>query len=312
MLQGWRNWTAAIITVFLSVAPRFFHLGIPFERDEGAYAYVADVIQRGGLPYINAFDHKPPLIYYFYYVSFNLFGHTVSSPRILAIFFVAAACLLLLVLVYRLTKNLPAAVFSSLILGMASASPAYLGSSANTELFTLPFLVGGVMLLAQEDPPMYFFPIAGLLFGIGFLVKQPVAVIAAFPLLFHLFCQLRTPVRLLRIAIYFVLGAAFPLGAVMLFFYLRGGFASFWEACFSYNFGYMGQIALSESLSRLYETVSTIAYFDPITWLAGGVGIVLLFKSPIRTYSKAYIVMVVIGSALATAMGKLFYPHYFF
>lgn len=310
-LSGWKGWLVAVIVPLLSVASRFFHLNTPLERDEGAYAYMADVIQRGGLPYLNAFDHKPPLIYYFYWLSCQLFGHTASAPRLLAALFVAAACFVLLLLVYRETKNLPAALFSSFLLGMASSSPAYLGLSANTELFTLPFLLGGLFFLATEAPlPQHFF-FAGLLFGCGFLVKQPVAVIALFPLLFHGVRRLKMPLQLLRIFALSGVGAMVPLGAAALFFYLRGGFTSFLEGCFTYNFGYLEKVPLDVSMTMLTAALKQIIAFDAVTWIAGAGGLFVMLTASYRPFIKWYGVVLLIGSVLAVAMGRYFYPHYF-
>ena len=67
-----------VFFAFLSIVPRLFYINIPFERDEGMYACVSDVIDRGGLPYRDAFDNKPPGIHYLYNISFKIFGHAVS------------------------------------------------------------------------------------------------------------------------------------------------------------------------------------------------------------------------------------------
>jgi len=309
--EGWKFRAVAVITSVLSVIPRFFHLDLPFERDEGAYAYVADVIQRGGLPYVNAFDHKPPLVYYLYNLSFDLFGHAIHSPRILACIFVAAAALLLFILVYRITRRLAAAVFSSLALGLACSSPAYLGLSANTELFTLPFLLGGVLLLCGEELPLRRYFAAGVVFGTGFLIKQPVAVIAASALVMPGIRLLRLPAALFRSVGLFTLGAALPLGLVMALFYLRGGFSQFWESSFLYNFGYIGQMSYAESLSLLSMAFTYIFKIDPFTWIAGAAGILLVGRSGIASSRIADVLLLLAGSFLATAMGKYYFPHYF-
>lgn len=310
-LRGWKNCLLASVTILLAISPRFFHLNMPFERDEGAYAYMADVIQRGGLPYLNAFDHKPPLIYYLYHLSFKLFDQSVSSPRIMATIFVASACLLLLIVIHKLTRKISAALFGALVLGMATASPAYQGLNANTELFTLPFILAGFLLLLDKDPPLHSFFSAGLLFGTGFMVKQPVAVIALFPLIFHAVHLRKTPVRFSKAAVLSVLGMSLPLGIAMLYFYLKGAAIPFWEACFSYNFGYMGQIGFEDSKAIFFRQAGKIANLDPLTWVAGGIGSSLLLISNISRSSKLYVFLLLLGSFFATAMGRNFYQHYF-
>ena len=88
----------------MAVIPRLFYLNVPFERDEGAYAYVSDTIDRGGLPYVDAFDHKPPIIYYIYNLSFKLFGRSIASPRIMAALFLIPTCWFVFQIVYFATE----------------------------------------------------------------------------------------------------------------------------------------------------------------------------------------------------------------
>lgn len=113
-----------VILALLSVAPRLFYLEVPFERDEGAYAYISNVIDKGGLPYLDAFDNKPPGIYYLYNLSMNIFGNAISSPRLMAAVFVVFACVLTFILVFRLTSSNFAGILSMTFLGIASSSPA--------------------------------------------------------------------------------------------------------------------------------------------------------------------------------------------
>lgn len=44
-------------------------------RDNGVFAYVGLVTRYGGTPYADAWDHKPPAIFFYYALSFLLFGN---------------------------------------------------------------------------------------------------------------------------------------------------------------------------------------------------------------------------------------------
>ena len=59
----------------------------PFEKDEGFYAAVAQLILRGDLPYRDAFDNKPPVVFGWYAISFALFGEHVWAPGSLYLYF---------------------------------------------------------------------------------------------------------------------------------------------------------------------------------------------------------------------------------
>jgi hypothetical protein len=47
-------------------------LDVPFERDEGEYAYVAWRLDSGELPYLDWFDQKPPAIFWIYRLALAL------------------------------------------------------------------------------------------------------------------------------------------------------------------------------------------------------------------------------------------------
>ena len=54
------RWIIVLAVAVIALVPRLLFVNILFERDDGAYAYVSDVVNNGGLPYRDAFDHKPP------------------------------------------------------------------------------------------------------------------------------------------------------------------------------------------------------------------------------------------------------------
>ena len=48
--------------------------GAPMERDEGEYAYAGWQILRGGLPYLDFYNMKSPVTYFFYALIFKCFS----------------------------------------------------------------------------------------------------------------------------------------------------------------------------------------------------------------------------------------------
>lgn len=60
----------------------------PLGRDQGMYANIGAAILRGGLPYVDMWDIKPPPIYYLYALSMALFGQTPIGVRALDVLFV--------------------------------------------------------------------------------------------------------------------------------------------------------------------------------------------------------------------------------
>src|SRR5690348_4867189 len=62
----WAGGVAVLLAMTVAVLMRLPALRLPLERDEGAYAYIANLWLHGGLPYRDVFDHKPPLLYLLY------------------------------------------------------------------------------------------------------------------------------------------------------------------------------------------------------------------------------------------------------
>lgn len=301
---------AVLVSVF-AIIPRLLFINVPFERDEGAYAYVADCMLRDGVPYVSVFDHKPPLIYYFYKLSFLLFGHSTAAPRLLTCFFVATACLFTLIWVRKLSDNLLAAVFSCILLGFVSASPAYFGFTANTEIFALPFLLGGLLFLAEDDPSFTNCFYSGLLFGLGIMVKQPVAIIAVSAGVVHLFADYRSVGRILIKACIFIAALLLPFVLFCIYFMYLAEFKHFWECFYTYNVIYATNVTTERSLNNLSKTLIFILNIDLVVWISGLVGLLIWLKTVGNSKMKYYVAATATGSVFAVALGGSFYPHYF-
>ncbi len=298
--------------LLVSLIPRIVRLPVPFERDEGAYAYVASVIDAGGLPYRDAFDHRPPGIYYLYYFAFRLFGWAVFAPRLMALLFVAAACLLAFRFVQRVTESARIAILSMALLGLATASPAYWGFGANSEIFLLPFLIAALLFQADDRPSGANHFKAGLAYGVAFLLKQVVAPIALASFVYAVVKEARRPGgRSIRVAAAFLPGCALPFLAVTVWFAFRGALEPYWTGVFTYNQGYVTALPFKEGLRSLLRSAMSILALDPCTWVAGGMGIVGFFCRPARVRSRWLVAAALAGSLAGTATGGRFFPHYY-
>ena len=72
---------AVLGLVVLTFLLRHNSLNSPFERDEGEYAYSANLLLTGSLPYRDSFLQKPPLIIYTYAVAKIIFGNNLWGDR---------------------------------------------------------------------------------------------------------------------------------------------------------------------------------------------------------------------------------------
>jgi len=90
---------AAGLTAVWCIASLWF----PFGWDQGMFATVGDAIERGGLPYRDAWDIKGPLAYYGFALAQFLFGRHMWSIRILDLGLLFVGMAALAAMVARLT-----------------------------------------------------------------------------------------------------------------------------------------------------------------------------------------------------------------
>ncbi len=145
-------------------------LGVPLERDEGEYAYMAQRFLQGALPYTESQSMKFPGIIFVYAGIFTIFGQTPVAIH-LSLLFVNFATAFLLVLLGRNLLGLVAGLVSGVSFSVLTLSPALHGIWANTEHFVLLPAIGGILLLrvARDQPTQFFF--SGLLLGCALLIK---------------------------------------------------------------------------------------------------------------------------------------------
>jgi len=89
------RWLGIVGIAFLFIALRWNSYDAPLIRDEGEYAYSAQLLIHGIAPYQHAFIQKPPMIIYSYALANLLLPDVFWAPRLLAYVFVALATVLL-------------------------------------------------------------------------------------------------------------------------------------------------------------------------------------------------------------------------
>jgi hypothetical protein len=121
----------------------------PYGRDQSIYAVVARTMLQGGAPYKDAWDFKPPGIYFIYEFSRMLFGDSMQSARI-----VEALCFLSLAGAFSLLSKRHFSTWQAGILGavLAAYSHVRLGfwDTGQPEAF------GGVLLAWALVGATYF------------------------------------------------------------------------------------------------------------------------------------------------------------
>ena len=215
---------------------------LPFERDEGEYAYIAQRWLAGDVPYRDAFDQKPPGVFVFYAAAMTLGGETPAAVRWGAQLATIAALGALIWIGARLFS--PAVGVAAAFAGaLLSADPAWLGNAVNTEQVALvPISFGALCALVAGTQRRRAFSLAvGVLGGMALLLKPVTAPIVAFEIATAA-CLARRP---LAHGIAAACGIVAVLAPVALYFAVNGAARAFFDAVVWNNLAYAGETKLA-------------------------------------------------------------------
>ncbi|HVP04065.1 MAG TPA: glycosyltransferase family 39 protein [Dehalococcoidia bacterium] len=311
-----RHYIEAALLLVLCLTPILLYLPflhMPFERDEGVYATVAQGLLHGKVPYRDLFDNKPPLVYAWYAISFSLFGESVVAPRLVAAVFLSLTAVALYQQA-RLVMPKTAAWIGAFLFALSTGLP-WVALHANTEAYMLLPLVSSLMFFTiglKRGGNRWFF-LAGLLAGFAIMTKQ----VAVWNLLalagISVFYNRKaggTLWRSLAPTGWLLAGSLLSLSAVALPFAMSGALNDFLYANLSYNWMYMGFLTAAQRLANLgYGMLFFCVIAAP--FVAGALaGLVIIWRR--RASAADYILILwAFASAVGVASGGRFFPHYF-
>jgi hypothetical protein len=310
------SWIAIGLVLICAAVIRGRMLSIPFERDEGEYAYIAQQMLKGVPPYESAYSMKLPGIYAVYAVILSVFGQTQTAVH-LGLLIVNAATILV---IFLLVKNLfgrAAAVASGCAYAIISMGAQVNGLMANAEQFVvLPALAGLLLIYKNGNKQRYArLLIGGLLLGMAFITKQHGIFFGIFGAIYLLYDELRhRPIQWIRVIVtelVFAAGAVAPFALVCLFFWLHGTFDKFWFWTFTYASKYTSAIPLSVGWDIFKSQIRLIVEESYVIWFFALSG--LLAVIVIKRYRQwaVFTVGLLIFSFLALCPGFYFRGHYF-
>lgn len=201
---------------------------LPLNRDEGAYAYMASRLFDGDFVlYRDAFEHKPPGIHLLYWLSFRLLGESEFTVRFLSYVNILVGTVILVQILKHFGLSGGRLNFLTAFYLLLSNSFVLEGGLANTEMFMVTFLAGGLLMVIWQKPLW-----AGLLAAAAVLFK-PVAAVNVFVL--GLALVFFSPRKTLSDIFLFLLGAAAPVLAVVFWFYSLGALADLYAHVVNFN-----------------------------------------------------------------------------
>lgn len=145
---------------------------IPFERDEGAYAYYGTLLLEGKRPYIDFYEQKFPGLFYFYAGLVALFGDTVKGMHT-GFIWVNLLTIVFLFFASRRLFSPMAGLISAVSFGIMSLNPQLSGYTIQGEHAVALFTSLALMLYmyARKSESWLLLGATGLSTGLAFMSK---------------------------------------------------------------------------------------------------------------------------------------------
>jgi len=331
--------SVGILLLFVTFV-RFHLRQMPLERDEGEYAYVAQMLLAGKLPYEHVHSMKLPGVSVAYALALFVFGDSAASVRALLWIVNTLSIVLVFILGRRLLDTTAGAVAAAGF-GLVSLSPSVLGLAAHATHFVMLFVLAGLWFLLRgvDSGRLSTLALSGVMFGIAFMMKQPGLVFGLFALAYLWFSRLDPeifvprslrrhryslppkrgvsrllnvpPVTLLRETGSFTLGLVAPFAITCLLFLVAGAFGKFWFWTFTYAAKYGSIVSFGQSIRVLYSMLKQVAVGNLFWGILGGIGLGMLrWDRRIRQY-RVFLIGFLLSSIVALWVGMYFRHHYF-
>jgi hypothetical protein len=313
------GWGCAAILAVAAVAFVFVRapfVSVPLERDEGEYAYIAQRLLTGEVPYRDAFDQKPPGVFLAYAGAFVLLGQSVEAIHLFMYAWTAVTALALFGCVRRLAGAL-AGAFAVLVFSIASADPRLTANAANTEIFMLLPMVASVycMLRALDaESGVRWWVLCGALAAAACWFKQVAAANALYVAVLPAADGLLRRPRAARAAIVratagLALGAALVTVPGVLACALAGAWDPFVDAVILHNLRYSQSNTIAQGAVALRRWLAWQAPSLGVFWVLAAIGVGVPKLAGRRAW--ALLTGWLVASAAGVSIGLYFRPHYF-
>lgn len=291
--------------------------------DTAGYILGAKIVLHGGIPYVDFWENRPPLVYYLYALTLGLCGEdNYRAINVVTLCFCLMSTAALYFIARKITSRLTAAVLaffyplvSSLIMCRDAVNP-------NTEMYMEPFslaavLIGLSCLIRKKSAPLLLAGMA-VAFSTGF--KQPSGVILAV-LIAGMFIKYGHEKDWKNAVVgsgYLIAGFAGVWLIIAGYFFIHRALWGLWFQGFEFNFFYSRFISKKEiffTLLSIYSFLTCtypalfIPYFFGFGWIIYSVS-----ARSISWRDRFMYIFVLLWHAADTAgvsVGGLFFHHYF-
>ncbi len=314
---------------------------MPLERDEGEYAYIGQLLLQGEPPYRDAYNMKLPGTYLAYAASMALFGQTPTGIH-LGTALVNAATIWLMYLLGKRLIDPAAGAIAAVTYALMSASPDVLGLAGHATHFVVLPAVGGFLLLlrALESKALKFHFLAGLLFGVAFVMKQHGVFFGIFGGLYIIWARWWSPrigtdtrkprwkrasgsihqdpatktdwATLAKELAVYSGGCLLPYLAVCVWLWAAGVFPQFWFWTVTYGSQYATGLPLVNAAEMVSHALRSFVGPNLVFWLLPWVGMLMLWwDDRLEANRRFFLTGLLVISLVAISVGFYFRQHYF-
>ena len=339
------------LTLLFVAAVRFHLRSMPLERDEGEYAYAGQLMLDGQPPYREVYNMKLPGTYAAYALIMALFGQSPSGIHFGVMLVNLASIVLVFLIGCRLHGELTG-VTAAVSYGLLSLSPSLYGLAGHaTHFVVLAALAGTLLLLSSVSLPhvlpekegegkgrlrksMVVTFLAGLLFGLAFLMKQHGVFFGIFGGVYLVWTFVaprlaRDDVRRRQLSftsyvsrfVLFSAGFVLPYALTCFILWHAGVFHQFYFWTVSYASKYATSVPIRYMTIALGVGLSNVVGPNILLWLLPWVGLVWGFVESPRTrvqspeskvpHPRFFLVALLLASIGSVSAGLAFRPHYF-
>lgn len=295
-----RKNTSLFAVVFASVLLSFLHCPLfeIFFDDKEIFKYTGLVILKGGVPYRDFFDHKPPLIFFFNYAGLLLgtWGlWIIDSALVLAasLFFFRRCSQ------YKISAPWVLPVLFNLLLRNYVVS---FGIGMTRE-YTAIFLLFLFCIMLGKNEKRFLW--MGLLTALIFFMQQD-QVLVAVPLIAYAFLISLPERRFIKQALMFAGGFILISIIILGYFTYNQSLRYFWEDAFLFNFQWYNQhypvfTNLKVIRNRLHDTAYEMPFYMSFITAA----FTLIYSRRERTLLLTCIITLIASFTAALISGKM-------
>lgn len=305
-----------VIAFVIAVRLQFLHIG--FERDEGSYCYIGQLVLEGKIPYLGFYEMKPPFLFYSYAALLFIFGQTVAAMHLAFLALNIITVILLYFVGKKWLHKRSAGIVTAASYAILSLTPNASGFTVQSEHIISFLLAASLLLLLsgfEKKRPIYFF-LTGVLLCLAFLVKQNGIFFLAFAGTLIIYYPLRQKQfnrrqLLEQLGAYFA-GALLILVLTTIILIAQGSIREclFWT--YSYARGYVSEVSLHDAADSFRNSFTGITDNNYCLWTLAALGVILpvFFRKQSSLPNSIYISLFAFISFLAVFPGFHFYGHY--